>query len=80
MKINELKNHLKETTKEELVKDIVDLFKKSNFVKDYYSIKYYQDNNFSVLNKHKDIIKNEFFPQRGDGKARLSVAKKAITE
>ena len=80
MKINELKKVLKDSTKEDLIKDIVDLFKKNNFVKDYYGSKYNTDNTLSILNKHKDIIKNEFFPQRGDGKARLSVAKKAITE
>ncbi len=33
-----------------------------------------------LLNKYKEIIKNEFLPKRGDGKGRLSVAKKAISE
>jgi len=79
MKINELKKALKDSTKEDLIKDIVDLFKKNTFVKDYYDSKYSTDN-LSILNKYKDIIRNEFFPERGNGKARLSVAKKAITE
>jgi len=80
MKINDLKKILKELTKEELIKSIVDLYKKNEFVKDYYSSKYADDSNLSVLIKHKDVIDNEFFPARGDGRGRLAVAKKAITE
>jgi hypothetical protein len=81
MKINDLKRNLKELTKEDLIKDIVDLFKKSEFAKDYYISKYSTDNNsLPLLNKYKEIIQNEFLPERGDGKGRLSVAKKAITE
>jgi hypothetical protein len=80
MKISELKRQLKESTKEQLIKDITDLFKKNEFVKDYYYLKYGDDKSLSVLNKHKDIIENEFFPENGFGKARLSIAKKAITE
>jgi len=80
MKVTELKKILKELSKEELSKDIVDLFKKNEFVKDYYISKYEADDCLSILIKHKDIIENEFFPKKGDGKGRLSVAKKAITE
>jgi len=80
MKINDLKKNLKELTKDELIKSIVDLYKKNEFVKDYYSSKYADGNSLSVLIKHKGIIENEFFPARGDGRGRLAVAKKAITE
>lgn len=80
MKINDLKKNLKELTKEELIKSIVDLYKKNGFVKDYYSSKYTGSSNLSVLIKYKNVIENEFFPARGDGRGRLAVAKKAITE
>jgi hypothetical protein len=80
MKITELKKHLKESTKEQLIKDIADLFKKNEFVIDYYLSKYQDDNSQSTLTKYKKIIEHEFFPIRGDGKARLSVAKNSITE
>ena len=33
-----------------------------------------------IEDKYKEIITNEFFPKRGYGKARLSVAKKAIND
>lgn len=80
MKISDLKRNLKDATKEDLIKDIVDLFNKDPFVKEFYSIKFCNDSTSSILIKHKDIIENEFFPKRGHGKGRLSVAKKAITE
>jgi len=80
MKINDLKNNLKNESKEDLEKQIVELFKKSKFAKDYYTLKYDGDADPSVLVEHKNIIENEFFPKRGFGKARLSVAKKSITE
>lgn len=80
MRINDLKKNLKELTKEELIKSIVNLYKKNEFVKDYYSLKYADSSNLSVFIKHRAVIKNKFFPTRGDGRGRLSVAKKAITE
>ena len=78
--INDLKRNLNESTKEDLIKSIVDLYQKNAFVKDYYTIKYGLGNSLSILKKHKDIINNEFFPERGEGRGRLSVAKKAITD
>ncbi len=80
MKVNDLKRNLKDTPKEELINEIVELFKKNSFVKDYYILKYDIESNSSIFDKHKDIIENEFFPKRGYGKAKLSVAKKSITE
>ncbi|PCI70315.1 MAG: hypothetical protein COB26_04845 [Piscirickettsiaceae bacterium] len=80
MKVNDLKRNLKDSSKEELIKEIVELFKKNSFVKDYYILKYDSESNSSILDKHKDIIEDEFFPKIGFGKARLSVAKKSITE
>lgn len=80
MKITELKKHLKNSTKEQLISDIADLFKKNDFVNDYFRSKYGDDNSHLILIKYKAIIENEFFPSKGNGKARLSVAKKAITE
>lgn len=80
MKIADLKHHLKSSTKEQLEKDILDLYKKSGFVKDYYTSKSVEGGELSLLKKHLQIIEQEFFPVRGLGAGRLSVAKKAITE
>ncbi|NOQ50485.1 MAG: hypothetical protein GQ557_02310 [Mycoplasmataceae bacterium] len=80
MKISDLKRNLKNESKEELIKGIAELFKKNSFVKDYYILKYDTASNSSILDKHKDIVEKEFFPKRGYGKARLSIAKKSISE
>jgi hypothetical protein len=80
MKITELKKHLNNASKEELSKQILELFKKNDFVKEYYKIKHDSEYKVDVLIKHKEMVRHEFFPKRGYGKARLSVAKKSITE
>jgi hypothetical protein len=78
--ITELKKHLIALSKEELVKEISNLYRKNNFVKDYYMTKYSSDDGQSILIKYKNMIENEFFPEFGIGEARLSVAKKSIAE
>ena len=80
MKISELKKHLSIASKKELEAQIAELFKCSEFVKDYYMLKYDSEYELEILEKHKEVIKHEFFPRRGHGKARLSVAKKGISE
>ena len=65
---------------EELIKTIVDLYKKNDFVKDYCTSKYSESDGSELFAKHKGIIENEFFPDRGNGRGRLSVAKKSISE
>ena len=80
MKINDLKKVLKDSTREDLIRTIADLYKKNDFVKGYCISKYSESDGSEVLDKHKRIIENEFFPARGDGLGRLSVAKKSISE
>ena len=43
-------------------------------------IKFSPQQDTQISAKYKKIIENEFFPPRGLGRAKLSVAKKAITE
>lgn len=75
-----LKKHLKTRSQAELIADIAELYKRFQPVKDYYQIQLYPQDESQVAAKYKKIIEDEFFPARGFGKARLSVAKKAITE
>ncbi|MEM9272951.1 MAG: DUF6155 family protein [Cyanobacteria bacterium P01_F01_bin.143] len=75
-----LKKQLKTRSQEELIRDIAELFKRFQPVKDYYQIQLYPEEQKQVAAKYKKIIKDEFFPARGYGRAKLSVAKKAITE
>lgn len=75
-----LKKHLKSCSQSELIEDISELFQRFQPVKDYYQIKLYPEDESHIVAQYKKAIENEFFPSRGLGKARLSVAKKAISE
>lgn len=75
-----LKQYLKNRFKEELIGDISELFQKFDMVKDYYQIQLSPQAEKQVSAKYKKIIENEFFPTRGIGKGRLSVARKAVIE
>jgi hypothetical protein len=75
-----LKNHLKQCSNDELVNEITELFKRFPAVKEYYQLKLSSQKDTKVITKYKKIIEDEFFPARGYGKARLSIAKKAISE
>ena len=75
-----LKKYLKTRSQTELIADIAELYKRFPPVKDYYQIQLYPQDEEQVAAKYKKTIENEFFPARGYGRARLSVAKKAITE
>jgi hypothetical protein len=75
-----LKKHLKTRSQEELINDIAELYKRFQPVKDYYQIQLAPQDETQVAAKYKKIIEDEFFPARGYGRAKLSVAKKAITE
>lgn len=47
---------------------------------DYYRAKLIAGAGREVLERYKDVIRHEFFPARGLPQARLSVAKKAVTD
>jgi hypothetical protein len=78
--LNQLKQYLKTISQEEANTDITELFKRFPAVKEYYQIKLYTQAETEVLAKYKKIIEDEFSPARGFGKARLSIAKKAISD
>jgi Family of unknown function (DUF6155) len=75
-----LKKHLKTLSQAELITNISELYKRFQPVKDYYQIQLAPQDETQVAAKYKKIIEDQFFPTRGYGKAKLSVAKKAITE
>lgn len=79
MKLTELKPYLMTLDQKALVKEVAELFQKFPVVKDYYEAKLGM-NGPSVLEKYKAIVTKEFFPDRGFGKGRLSVARKAVND
>lgn len=78
--LTQLKKHLKSKSAAELVKDIGELYNKFSDVKDYYQSTLTQTGKGEVFNKYKLIVRNEFFPLRGEPKMRLSVARKAVND
>lgn len=75
-----LKQHLKQASKEELINEISELFKTFKSVKEYYQLKLSPETEQYVGENYKQTIEHEFFPARGFGKARLSVARKAVND
>jgi hypothetical protein len=78
--LTELKSYLSGKTEKQLVGEISELFRQFPAVRDYYTSKLSSSGSADILEKHKSIIRNQFFPTRGFGKARLSVARKAVND
>jgi hypothetical protein len=80
----DLKKILDETDKRELITLIRDLYKRSADDRRFITARYMDamsgDLKGQMLEKYRKIIVNEFFPERGEGKLRYSVAKKAISD
>jgi hypothetical protein len=78
--LTQLKKELDKKTKQELIKEISTLYKTFPQVKEYYQVQHSSAN--EVLKKYQEIIEKEFVEgkTRGLPKARLNVAKKAITD
>lgn len=75
-----LKKHLNDKSKDELVKEICEFYKKFPSVNDYYKNFLTERGRNEVLSKYKKIINDEFLPSRGIGKLNLKVARKAISD
>src|SRR3989337_1317567 len=78
--LRQLRQFLNDRSRDELIAEISTLYGRFAAVKEYYEVKLTPEGLQRSLAKCKEIISNEFFPRRGFGKARLSVAKKAITD
>ena len=79
--ITQLKKYLKSKNNNELVDEIIELFKKFNKVQQYYSINVNPNSEKDILKKYKKIIKEEFFPTRElQPKMRYSVINKTISD
>lgn len=81
---SDLKKVLQDAEKNELIDLIRDLYKRSADDRRFITARYMGvvngDLKEQMLEKYQKIIVNEFFPERGEGKLRYSVAKKAISD
>jgi len=66
---------------DELVKLIVESYKLSKKVRDLVNIKFKGEEGLNeVFEAYRTKIKNEFFPNRGFGKLRVGIVKKAVSD
>ena len=75
-----LKKQLESRSKAQLIDDIAELYSAFSVVQDYYQAKFNPVDREELVERYKAIIRKEFFPERGFGKARRSVARKAIVD
>lgn len=80
VKVTELKKYLANLSEVELKAEITELFKLFPVVKEYYKVKLDPAGEKDILEKYKQIIRDEFFPDRGFGKLRYAVMKKALDD
>lgn len=74
-----LNQYLKEMSKIDLEKEVKKLYSKFKQVKEFYEMEFCQDTTI-VVDKYKAIIKQEYFPSRGVGRANNKESKKVITQ
>ena len=80
LKVTEMKKHLKSYSKEDLIRLVVELSKTSKEAQNYLAAEVQGEAAVAELYEEaKEQIKNEFFPQKGEPKFRLSYAKKTIS-
>ncbi len=78
--VTELKKHLREKNEKELINEIAELYKRFVDVENYYTSMLSPQDSIEVLKTYKKKITNEFFPKKGEGKARLDVSRKVIDD
>ena len=74
------RKYLNTKSDKELVDEIVDLFKLSSKVKEYYNLKVKPDNEEEMLKDYKKIVEEQFFPSRGDSVLNYRVLRNAISD
>lgn len=78
--VREIRVFLQEKPHEQLVNDMLFLYNKFDGVKEFLALQMGHGFSDELLEKHRAIIQREFFPARGFGRARLSIARKAVTD
>lgn len=81
LKLTDVKRYLRDLDQKELVGIITELYKANKPVQDYFAVKINGEAVVKELyEKAAEEVNNEFFPTKGHGKLRLSVAQKAISD
>jgi hypothetical protein len=81
LKWSDLKKSLQKSDTKELIDIIRDLYRYSEDNRRYLHARFIdREGNSVVLEEYRKIIQNEFFPEKGYGELRYSVAEKAIKD
>jgi hypothetical protein len=81
LKWSDLKKSLQKADKKELINIIRDLYRYSEDNRRYLLAMFIDtEETPKVMKEYREIIKNEFFPKKGYGELRYSVAEKAIRD
>jgi hypothetical protein len=78
--VRDIRAFLQEKPHEQLVNDMLFLYNKFDGVKEFLALQMGHGFSDDLVEKHRAIIQREFFPARGFGRARLSLARKAVTD
>jgi hypothetical protein len=78
--VREIRQLLQQKSQEQIIEDMIFLYTKFDGVKEFIALQMGHSFSDDLLEKHRTIIQREFFPARGYGRARLSIARKAVTD
>ncbi|WP_341459999.1 DUF6155 family protein [Parabacteroides goldsteinii] len=75
----QLKKHLSALNKEQIIEVMLELYDARKEAKEYLEF-YLNPNEDEKLEEYKRIIRDEFFPRRGEPKCRFNICRKAISD
>jgi hypothetical protein len=75
----QIKKLIKNYERDECTKLIIEIVQSSSLAREYLTMKF-TENQSDILEKYKQKVRHEFFPQRGYGRLNLREAKKAISD
>ena len=80
MSVGQIKIELEKLTKKDLEKLLIDLYKHNKQTTEYLDTKFNVTSENNLMEKYRNIIKNEFFPDKGEAELRYSVMNKAFND
>lgn len=78
--VRELRQHLGAKAPNELIDEIVALYKQFEAVQEFYTLRLNGTYGQELLDRYKGIITREFFQGRGPGPGRIAVARRAVMD
>ncbi|MEK7591751.1 MAG: DUF6155 family protein [Patescibacteria group bacterium] len=80
MALRDLSKHLRRLPQKQLIKELIRAYRQYPNVREYYDQLLEPGAEERLLPKYKRIIRDEFFPSKGDGKLRFSMATNGVRQ